>query len=159
MIKRILVAIDSSVASVAAIASASRLASQLNGELLIVHVLDAVSYLRAQGIERFQPTLDDMQEAGRALLRQACLRMPRKIPVTTQLLTGDPPEMIVGAAVAERADLIVMGTDSRGRLAHFLLGSCADTVIRYAPCPVLTVRADREPRRTGDKRVTAGAFN
>jgi len=31
---------------------------------------------------------------------------------------------------------------SRGRLAHFLLGSTADSVIRKASCPVVSVRAD-----------------
>jgi universal stress protein A len=39
-----------------------------------------------------------------------------------------------------RIDLIVMGTHGRGALAHVVLGSVAERVVRLAPCPVLTVR-------------------
>jgi nucleotide-binding universal stress UspA family protein len=38
-----------------------------------------------------------------------------------------------------RADLVVMGTSSRGGLSKVLLGSTAEEIIRVAPCPVLTV--------------------
>jgi nucleotide-binding universal stress UspA family protein len=48
----------------------------------------------------------------------------------------------LGSAREWPADLIVIGTDSRGRLSHFLLGSTADSIVRRAPCPVVTVRAD-----------------
>jgi nucleotide-binding universal stress UspA family protein len=37
-------------------------------------------------------------------------------------------------------DLIVMGTHGRGAIAHLLMGSTAERVVRKAPCPVLTVR-------------------
>jgi hypothetical protein len=38
------------------------------------------------------------------------------------------------------ADLVVLGTHGRGPVAHMLLGSVAERVVRMAPCPVLTVR-------------------
>lgn len=44
-------------------------------------------------------------------------------------------------------DLIVMGTHGRTGMAHLLMGSAAETVVRSAPCPVLTVREAREPVR------------
>jgi len=40
----------------------------------------------------------------------------------------------------EKMDLIVMGTHGRGAIAHMLLGSVAERVVRKAHCPVLTVR-------------------
>ena len=49
---------------------------------------------------------------------------------------------IVGAAEKLPADLIVMGTQGRTGFKHVLLGSVAERVVRKAPCPVLTVKAD-----------------
>jgi nucleotide-binding universal stress UspA family protein len=47
---------------------------------------------------------------------------------------------IVRYAKERNIDLIVMGTHGRGFVAHLLMGSVAENVVRYAPCPVLTVR-------------------
>lgn len=44
-------------------------------------------------------------------------------------------------ADALAVDLIVIGTHGHGGLSHMLLGSVAEKVVRKAPCPVLTVRA------------------
>jgi nucleotide-binding universal stress UspA family protein len=53
---------------------------------------------------------------------------------------GDPVRQITGYAVEIGADLIVLGTHGRGPVAHMLMGSVAERVVRTAPCPVLTVR-------------------
>lgn len=52
---------------------------------------------------------------------------------------------IQAEAEALPADLIVMGTHGRTGLRHLRLGSVAEKLLRVAPCPVLTVRADSEP--------------
>jgi nucleotide-binding universal stress UspA family protein len=54
-------------------------------------------------------------------------------------LTGAPFLEIVRYARREDIDLIVMGTHGRGAIAHLLVGSVAENVVRKAPCPVLTV--------------------
>jgi nucleotide-binding universal stress UspA family protein len=54
--------------------------------------------------------------------------------------TGPPFLAIVHYAKRESIDLIVMGTHGRGAMAHLLIGSVAENVVRKAPCPVLTVR-------------------
>lgn len=54
--------------------------------------------------------------------------------------SGPPFPVIVGYAQREPIDLIVMGTHGRGAVAHMLIGSVAEHVVRKAPCPVLTVR-------------------
>jgi nucleotide-binding universal stress UspA family protein len=41
---------------------------------------------------------------------------------------------------AEKAQLVVVGSHGRGRLAESILGSVAQTVIHHAECPVLVVR-------------------
>ena len=51
-----------------------------------------------------------------------------------------PHQDIVQLAADERADIVIMGTHGRSGLSRMLLGSVAERVIHFAPCPVLTVR-------------------
>ena len=65
------------------------------------------------------------------------------------LKTGDARDSINQTAKEIGADLIVMGTHGRRGVTRALLGSVAETVVRTAPCPVLTIRMpggkDRRP--------------
>ena len=56
--------------------------------------------------------------------------------------TGSPPRRIVDVARERDIDLIVMGTRGRTGLAHIVMGSVAERVVRLAPCPVLTLRQE-----------------
>ena len=56
------------------------------------------------------------------------------------VISSTPAVAIVQYAKESRADLILVGTHSRGGVAHLLMGSVAERVVRTAPCPVLTVR-------------------
>jgi nucleotide-binding universal stress UspA family protein len=49
--------------------------------------------------------------------------------------------MITAYAGDNGFDVIIMGTHGRTGLAHLLMGSVAESVIRTAPCPVLTVKS------------------
>ena len=59
--------------------------------------------------------------------------------------SDEPAEEIVRYAEHEQIDLIVMGTHGRTNMAHLLMGSVAEKVVRSAPCPVLTVPARTTP--------------
>ncbi len=93
------------------------------------------------------------------LLKQASLQLDdlkgraelRGIAITTRTAAGIPSEEVIAAARAEDSDLIVVGTRGKTGLAHILLGSTAERVIRGAPCPVLTVRTD--PADTEEESV------
>jgi len=63
------------------------------------------------------------------------------IAVATRIATGLPSEEVTAVARDEGSDLIVVGTKGKTGLAHVLLGSTAERVIRTAPCPVLAVHA------------------
>ncbi len=65
--------------------------------------------------------------------------------VQTQVHMGDPANKIVLAAGTGHFDLVVMGTHGRKGLAHLVLGSVAEKVLRKSRCPVLTVRSHRRP--------------
>jgi nucleotide-binding universal stress UspA family protein len=56
---------------------------------------------------------------------------------------GDPRSVILDEAARRRADLLVVGTHARSGLAHVLLGSVAEWVIRGARCDVLVARPSR----------------
>ena len=62
------------------------------------------------------------------------------IVVTSQVCAGQPAASIVKAAADRAVDLIVLGTHGRRGVAHLMLGSVAEQVVRTAPRPVLTVR-------------------
>lgn len=61
------------------------------------------------------------------------------VAVTTEVLDGNPARTIDKVAKERGCQLIVMGTHGHGGIAHLLLGSVAERVVRTAPCPVLTV--------------------
>ncbi len=60
--------------------------------------------------------------------------------VETQIATGSPFVEIISVARDQNVDLIVIGTHGRTGLAHVMIGSVAEKVVRKAPCPVLTVK-------------------
>ena len=61
-------------------------------------------------------------------------------PVHCATRVGHPFVEILAFAAEQQADLIVMGTHGRGPVAHMLLGSVTEKVVRKARCPVMTVR-------------------
>ena len=61
---------------------------------------------------------------------------------TTFIRIGKPEDEIVKFAVENNIDLIAMGTHGRTGLAHMLVGSVAERVVRTSKCPVLTIRAE-----------------
>jgi nucleotide-binding universal stress UspA family protein len=99
-----------------------------------------------------QQYLADLLKHASAQLADLKGRAERRgIEVTTRVATGIPSEEVISAAQAEDSDLLVVGTRGKTGLAHVLLGSTAERVIRGAPCPVLAVRT--EPTDTQDERA------
>ncbi len=134
---------DFSEASRPAFRTAIELAAHFDAELLLLYVqqIPAVAYsvVPLQGGVR-----EEMDADARGLLegwkRQAEAQGARRTRVTMVSGQGASDE-IVRFAARHKADLIVMGTHGRTALAHVLLGSVAEKVVRHAACPVLTVRS------------------
>jgi nucleotide-binding universal stress UspA family protein len=63
-----------------------------------------------------------------------------RVRVESAVALGNPSAAILTYAERATIDLIVMGTRGRGAIAHALLGSVAETIVRTAPCQVLAVR-------------------
>ena len=137
--QRILVAVDASVAAHDAVAVAGGLAQAFHARVALLHVVD-VTY--AYGTEYgYAPAVDtlEMRQTGEALLQDCRGLLPPDVAGECLLEAGEPAIEIVAAARAWGADVIVIGTHSHGRISNFFLGSTVESVVRHAPCPVLTV--------------------
>ena len=136
----VLLATDLSPTSEAATTAALDLAGTLGARLLAVSVIDPGS-LRLPG-GRFPQRVDQVR-GDRERVAQALVARGRSASVAVDFLVweGDPGEAIIEAAMAESADLIVVGSHGRGTVGRFLIGSVSDHVVRNAQCPVLVVRS------------------
>jgi nucleotide-binding universal stress UspA family protein len=137
-ISRILVATDFSPQAELASLWAIRTADQFDAKLLLLHVIDIFSLAElschAVGGDPLLPMLRD--EA-----KQNMQRWEARIPNSQSFIReGSPRPVIVEAAMELQCQIIVMGTHGRSGLAHLLLGSVAEYVVRYSKVPVLTVR-------------------
>jgi nucleotide-binding universal stress UspA family protein len=68
---------------------------------------------------------------------QECL--PASCPRELHILHGDPYQKLMEATEQIKPDLIVMSTHGRGGIAHLVIGSVAEKVVRHAACPVFVV--------------------
>jgi nucleotide-binding universal stress UspA family protein len=144
-LKNILVATDFGEASDAALAYGRELAGRFGATLHVLHVAENI-YVTTFGAETYAamaPSLQrELEDAARARLDELVIDSDRSGPPTKPIVltSSSPPFAIVDYAGEHGVDLIVMGTHGRGALAHLLMGSVAEKVVRLAPCPVLTVR-------------------
>src|SRR5262249_6314198 len=83
---------------------------------------------------------DVAKDAQRRLSELVVDNDPNPPPVVPVVITASAPAAIVDYANGNEIDLIVIGTQGRGGVAHLLMGSVAERVVRTARCPVLTVR-------------------
>jgi len=148
--ERILFATDFSRCSEHALPSAVSIARHYGAELLMVHVVTAWDYDPANPEWRFPPISPEhrgaLEDAGREQLEQAGGAVDNDIGVRTLLVRGfDPGLEIVRTAEEEDADLIVMATHGRTGVSHLVVGSAAEKVVRFAGCPVLTIKQEADP--------------
>lgn len=143
--QRILCPIDFSPVANAAMERAASLARTFHAELVLLHVVQTFGYpVFDLGLVGVMPQLqEDQMQRSRERLDQAKAGLGAGLTVRTELRVGDAREQVLAAAREVQADLIVMGTHGHTGLAHVLLGSTTERVVRLAECPVLTVRAKK----------------
>lgn len=144
--KKILVPIDFSPHAEAALEAALSVAKHYDASITLVHVFEPIALALPEG-SGFYPSAqltDAMRETQRMLDAKRDELAPkagRAVEVVQR--NGSPPHEIVDFAKSRGFDLIVLGTHGRTGLAHMLIGSVAERVVRSAPCAVLTVHAPK----------------
>ena len=152
LFRNILVPHDFSPQATAALRTAAQLAKQHDGKLTVLHML--VPFYLPADVPFGMPLPGDLIPEHRRQLE----RLVRKTlgtdgpPVTVRVQINDASQGILHASRGH--DCIVMATSGRTGLAHFLIGSVAEKVVRHATVPVLTLRVPvrkRSPRRQKKK--------
>src|SRR5476651_131525 len=144
-IKKILLPTDFSNYSAAATKYACELATKFDAELHLLHTLEThltstpnfgfgldlpknMSESKAAAEKSLAGVLDPKWASGRRVIQA--------------VVEGSPKVEIIQYARKHNIDLIVLATHGRTGLAHVMMGSVAESVVRTAPCPVLTVRPE-----------------
>ena len=147
MFKRILMPVDFSERSKAVFPLARLLADAFESEVELLHVVEEMPYsppfwvgeVPAIGELRRQ-ALSTSESSIAALKGQ--LKVSPKVNVTTTVSVGPVPSSIIEHAKTEKSELIIAATQGRTGLAHMLLGSVCERVLRHAPCPVLVTPSE-----------------
>lgn len=139
-LKRVLAPTDFSQFSAEATKYACAFVERFGSELHVIHVSTIDTEFGPQFlpdyIEQFQ------QEEDEALAAVPDVEWTEGQSVVRTRVSGTPFLEIIRYAKQNDIDMIVMGTHGHSGLAHMLMGSVAEKVVRKSPCPVLTVRPE-----------------
>jgi nucleotide-binding universal stress UspA family protein len=155
----ILVPVDFSPCSEEALLYAADLAATLQFPLIVLHVVhdpgQAPGYYAMKGrkkqLRRMEDVAADMMEAFMLEIKKKHPDQAALAAADSRLVVGLPVTRILETAAKLQAGLIVMGSQGRTGLAHVLLGSKAEQVVRLSPIPVTIVKS-RTKSRAKDKK-------
>jgi nucleotide-binding universal stress UspA family protein len=148
-LKKMLVPLDFSPGASSVLELASTFARAFGASIELFHVwqppplISAPITVLSADADGNAITLEELgRNAAATQLKEQLAALKKLAPVEAHCRVGigNPAHEIVEAAAHGSFDLIIMGTHGRSGLAHALLGSVAEKVVRRAPCPVLTVR-------------------
>ncbi|MEK7684409.1 MAG: universal stress protein [Verrucomicrobiota bacterium] len=140
-LRKILVPIDFSDCSKQALKYAIAFAKQFRAAVTLLTVapvfytFSEFGLVDVPGLEK-----EREQQCQEQLKKLADQELHNEVPIQTAVRSGQPFQEIVEAAKDLEMDLIIIATHGHTGLTHVLLGSTAERVIRYAPCPVLVVQ-------------------
>lgn len=148
--KKLLVPVDFSDCSRAALEHAELIGRQFGASITILHVweppsskIPKISLQSFDFPDRVSQSLETFVRRESIMEMRDFLRdfdRDDSIEVRCQLVSGQPTDQILSWAQDGAYDLIIMGTHGRSGLAHLFMGSVTEKVLRHAPCPVLAIR-------------------
>ena len=151
-IQNVLVSVDFSAPSLSAVEFALPLIKQFGAELHLVHVFASDYPITALvALPLVLPEVEINQSVHQHLKDVAEKCAIKLRGENLHALKGRPFEEICRLARDIRIDLIIIATRGNTGFKHLTLGSTAERVVRYSPCPVLVMRGgDREKAGRGE---------
>lgn len=150
--KKIVIALDYSSPSEAVAAKGFELATALNAEVTLVHILSDIAYYSSlnyspiTGFDSFNTleivqsnTLQELMDAAQKFLDHFKSKYGSHIKVDTAVGEGDFADEILRIAKEKNTDIIVMGTHGRKGIDKIFMGSVAETVLHKTAIPVFII--------------------
>ena len=118
------------------------LSKKYNSSVYLLHVVQDLNKWGKLYVPH--PSMDNFQkeaiEAAKSALQTLCEeQLQRCRDFKTIVVSGDAAQEILKVIAAEGIDLVIMGTHGRKGLEHVIFGSVAETVVKNAPVPVLSI--------------------
>ena len=150
----ILVPVDFSSNSEAALLDAAELAEKLGSDLVILHIVhdlnEAPGYYSVKGqgkqMRRMEDVASEMLDDFFRKMKKQHSNLAALQKATTMLVVGLPVNRILESADKIKARMIVMGSQGRTGLARAMLGSKAEQVVRLASLPVMIIKTKKEQK-------------
>lgn len=159
MFEIIVVPLDGSELSEAALPAAQELKSRFNAKLIVLRALEPESHRLAQpaafyespaaavaNVELIEEAMEAERKEATAYLEAIGVKLGKE-DVELVLIEESAGEAIVRIAAERNAGLIVMSSHGRGGLGRLVFGSVADHVLHNSPVPVLLIRLREEDKK------------
>lgn len=140
-IQKILIPTDGSDYSMRAAEYGISIAKMLDAQIMVVYVIDDVVLDQISKVTEHEDVERELKQDGQRHINYVLgLAEKESVKATSLLTKGRPFDQIVHLAKEQNMDLIVMGTYGLRGAERILIGSVAERVIEYSPCPVLVVK-------------------
>lgn len=136
--KKILIAIDDGPTCEKVASGGFLFGQQLNAEIALVSIVDTTALITDGGLTP-REMADIIKTEFKKNQQMLIEKVFKDYKVWTFVEEGKPSEMILKVADEWDADLIVLGTHGRTGLAHLLMGSVAEKVIRHSVKPLIII--------------------
>lgn len=140
-LKRILIPTDGSDPSMRAAEFAIKIAKHFNSEIVAIYVIDRVILEEVSKVHERHGLEEEIRKNAERCLNYIVKLAERKgLKARSIVAEGQPHDQIVRYAESLKANMIIIGSKGRRGMNRILIGSVAERVIEYAPCPVLVIK-------------------
>ena len=151
-LKKICCPTDFSEPSYEALKIACEIALHFSAELILVHVVTPIPVIPIHddptsfNLPLYEKEMETNAGIVLGQIRQE--RIPQEVQSRVVVVQGDPSNQIVHLAEEELVDMIVIATQGFTGWKKFMFGSVTEKVIRFATCPVLSIRVSKNEGET-----------